>query len=324
MKKNAQFVSLIFAILIVSLFLSPAAAQAFWQETSPDQIQIGAMKGPTGMGLVQLMESDQYAFTLTGTSDEIVTGIVGGKLDAAAVPCNLVSVLFNKTEGKIKVAAVNTLGVLYILDSGDSIQTVQDLKGKTLYTTGKGTSPEFVLRHILKENKIDPDKDLTVEFKSESAEIAAMFGAGQEIIALLPQPFVTTVQLQNPDVRIALDMTAEWKSIHPDSQLITGCLIVRNDFAAENQPAFSELLSNYAKSVEFVNEDSEEAAALIEKHGILPKAALALKAIPYCNITLIRNAEMQGLVQDYLSVLFDAEPKSVGGALPDDSFYYKE
>ena len=322
--KKYSFKIIIGITSILLFFLMPGNGLAQDQATADGEVRIGAMKGPTGMGLVQLMEMDQYEFTLSGTSDEIVAGIVGGNLDVAAVPCNLASVLFNRTQGQVSVAAVNTLGVLYVLETGSTITSIEDLKEKTIYTTGKGTSPEFVLRYVLMENGIDPDTDLSIEFKSEATEIATMFATGQEMIALLPQPFVTTVSVQNPDARIALDMTAEWNKVSPESQLITGCVIVRNDFVEEDEKALGLLFDNYANSVDFVNENPDEASVLIEEYGIIPSAAIAKKAIPYSNITLIQGDEMQQLVNDYLSVLFSANPESVGGMLPDESFYYKK
>lgn len=312
-----SIVLFVFCLLLVLTTLVTAEAPA-------EKIRVGAMKGPTGMGLVNLMESDDYAFTLTGTSDEIVAGLVSGSLDIAAVPCNLAAVLNARTEGQVKVAAVNTLGVLYILDSGDSIASIADLKGKTLYTTGKGTTPDYVLRYLLTENGLDPDKDLQIEFKSEATEVASMFGAGDEIIALLPQPYVTIVTAKNPEVRIALDMTQEWEKVNPETGLITGCVVVRDEYANENADKVKSFFEVYQDSVKAVNEYPAAAAALIEKYGIIAKAAIAQKAIPMCNITLITGDEMQKLVEGYLTVLFAAEPKSVGGKMPDAAFYFKQ
>lgn len=311
--------------LVISLLVFLMVATSVFAQAAPGEpIRVGAMKGPTGMGLVGLMDSENYAFTLTGTSDEIVAGLVSGSLDIAAVPCNLASVLNARTEGEIKVVAVNTLGVLYVLELGDSVNSVADLKGKTLYTTGKGTTPEYVLRYILTENGLDPDNDVQIEFKSEAAEVAALFTAGTEMIALLPQPYVTTVMAQNPDVRVALDVTGEWQKVNPDTSLITGCVVLRDAYAKDNKDKVASFLQDYEASVKSVNEDPAAAASLIEKHGIIAKAAIAQKAIPLSNITLITGDEMQKLVEGYLTVLNAAEPKSIGGKLPDASFYYKE
>lgn len=194
-------------------------------------IKIGSLKGPTTMGMVKLMEDSEkgetennYTVSMTGTADEIVTSIVKGELDVAAVPCNLASVLYNKTEGQISVAAINTLGVMYVVENGNDIKSVEDLKGKTLYTTGKGTTPEYVLNYILSENGIDVTKDLTVEYKSEATEVATVLAENEDAIAMLPQPFVTTAQAKNSNLRIALDMTEEWNKVQGNSgsALVTG------------------------------------------------------------------------------------------------------
>lgn len=294
-------------------------------------IKIGSLKGPTTMGMVKLMnDSEQgttannYVVSMTGTADEIVKNIVKGDIDVATVPANLASVLYNKTQGGISIAAVNTLGVLYVVENGNAINSVEDLKGKTIYTTGKGTSPEYVLNYVLSENGINPKTDLTIEYKSESTEVAAILSEDENAIAMLPQPFVTTAQSKNKNLRVALDMTKEWEKIQGSqgSSLVTGVVIVRNEFLKNNKEAFNKYLKDYKKSTEYVNANVEDAAALIEKYDIVP-AAVAKKAIPLCNITYLDGDEMKTKVSGYLKVLFSQNPQSVGGKLPEDNFYYK-
>ncbi len=288
---------------------------------------IAALKGPTTMGMVKLMEdsnkdltANDYNVSIYGTADEIVTGLVNGSIDAAAIPANLSSVLYKKTEGQISVAAVNTLGVLYMVETGDAIKSVADLKGKTIYSTGKGTTPEYVLNYILAKNGLKAGTDVTVEYKSEATEVAAMLAGSDNAIALLPQPYVTVAQTKNPKIRVCLDLTAEWNNIS-DNQLITGVLVVRNDFLNEDIEAFDTFLDEYAASTEYVNAHPDEAAVWIDNYDIVPEA-VAVKAIPQCNITFLRGADMKAAVESYLKVLYEQEPSSVGGALPDENFYY--
>ena len=293
--------------------------------------RIASLKGPTTMGMVKLMTDAEaasakhdYQVNMYGTADEIVPQLVNGELDVALLPCNLASVLYKKMEGAVQVAAVNTLGVLYVVETGESVKTFADLKGKTILSTGKGTTPEYALNYLLKENGLDPTKDVTVEFKSESTEIAAMLAKSDNVIAVLPQPYVAVVQAQNTKVRIALSLTAEWGKVSTDSSMVTGVLVVRKAFAEENPVAFAEFLEEYKASTEYANTNVAETAVLVEKYGIVPKAAIAEKAIPLCNIVCIEGDEMKQAVSGYLQVLFDADPKSVGGALPDDGFYYEK
>lgn len=288
---------------------------------------IASLKGPTTMGMVKLMNDSEngltantYNVTIHGTADEIVTGIVSATVDAANVPANLSSVLSKKTDGAVSVAAVNTLGVLYVVETGDSISSVADLKGKTIYSTGKGTTPEYVLNYVLRQNGIDPETDVTVEYKSEATEVAAMLAEAADAVAVLPQPFVTVASTKNENIRICLDMTEEWNKVC-DTQLITGVVIGRNDFIDSNKDAFNTFLDEYSASVEYVNANVDEAAALIGGYDIVAEG-VAKKALPYCNITFLRDEEMKGAVSGYLNVLFEQDPTSVGGALPDDSFYY--
>ncbi len=291
-------------------------------------VNIASLKGPTTMGMVKLMQDNEdgvtqhnYNVTVYGTADEIVTGIVSGTVDVANVPANLSSVLYNKTNGGIKVAAVNTLGVLYMVETGEEIYSVADLKGKTIYSTGKGTTPEYVLNYILNKNGINPETDVTIEYKSEATEVAAILASSDNAIALLPQPFVSVAQLSNDKIRICLDMTSEWDKV-ADSPLITGVVIARNEYINNNTEQFNVFLHEYNASVSYVNENNDTAADLIDRYDIVKKAP-AMKALPYCNITFIRGAEMQTYIRSYLEILMEQNPSSVGGTLPDANFYYE-
>jgi NitT/TauT family transport system substrate-binding protein len=290
--------------------------------------RIGGLTGATSIGMVKLMEDaangaskNKYEFTITGSADELTPKLIQGELDIAAIPANLVSVLYNNTEGKIKMLAVNTLGVLYIVTKGADIGSVADLKGKTIYATAKGSVPEYVLRYILSSNGIDPDKDVVIEFKSEPSEVVALMASGEASVAMLPQPYVTVAAGQVEGLAVALDMTEEWNKLGNGSTLITGALAVRSEFAAQYPEQLAAFLEEYKASTEYVNANVEEAARLVEKYGIF-KAAVAAKAIPYCNITYIAGEDMKAPVSGYLKVLFDQNPKAVGGSLPGEDFYY--
>lgn len=299
-------------------------APASSPETAAEGLRIAGLKGPTTMGLVNLMDSVEganYNFTMYGAADEIVPLLVKGELDAAAVPANLAATLYQKTQGQVEVACVNTLGVLYILEKGDTIQSVADLKGQTIVTTGKGTTPEYVLRYVLSQNGLDPDKDVTIEYCSEATEALSQVQAGQATIAMLPQPFVTSALSQVEGLRVALDMNEEWEKV-AGSQLVTGVLVVRKDAVDADPEAFEEFLNGYAASVQAANTDLEGTAALCESYGIVAKAALAQKALPECNIVFERGKQMKTDLVNYFQVLYDADPTSVGGALPADDFYY--
>lgn len=292
------------------------------------EYNIAMLKGPTAIGFIKAWEDsdngdtlNQYHVTAYGTADEITAGLVKGEIDIAAVPCNLASVLYNKTEGQIKVAAINTLGVLYMISTSDSIKSVSDLKGKTIYTTGQGTTPEYTLNYILEKNGLTPGEDVTIEYKSESTEVAAAMSEAEDAIAMLPQPYVTTVLSQNENMKIVLDMTEEWEKVSEGSSLVTGVVVVRNDVIEENEKAFEQFMKDYSASAEYAVENVEETANLVEKHDIF-KAAVATKAIPYCNIKFVTGNEMKTSIESYLEVLHTANPQSVGGTMPADDFYY--
>ena len=303
---------------------SPAATEAPTAvPTEPITANISALKGPTGMGMAKLME-EGYQITLASAPDDVTAEIIKGSVDIAAVPVNLAAVLYKKTGGEIQIAAVNTLGVLHILENGTEINSISDLKGKTIYATGQGTTPEYALRYVLAQNGIDPDKDVTIEFLAEHAELAAKMVSGDVTIGLLPEPNVTSVLKGNENVRDAIDLSVEWdKAAGSEGKLTMGCIVVNKKFAQEHRDELNTFLAQYQTSVEFVNSQIDEAAELIAKHEIVPSVAVAKSAIPNCNITFIAGDEMQQAVSGFLKVLFDANPSSVGGELPDENFYYK-
>lgn len=316
------------AVSSASATAEPTAAPE--AEAPVTTFRIAGLKGPTTMGMVKLMSDAEagethqdYQVTMYGAADEVVPLLVKGDIDLAAIPANLVANLYNQTEGKVQVAAINTLGVLYVVTTGDDVKSVEDLKGKTVYSTGKGTTPEYVLNYILKENGIDPEKDLTVEYKSEATEVAAALQAADEgAIAVLPQPYVTAAQSQIEGLNVALNLTEEWNKVSTDSDLVTGVLVASTEFIKQNEAAFEEFLKDYQASIEWVNSNTADAAELVANYGIVAKAPLAQKALPACNITYVDGAEMKTKLSGYLQVLFDQNPKAVGGAMPGDDFYY--
>lgn len=295
-------------------------------------INLAALKGPTALGMLDLLERNEqdkaanhYEVTLAGAPDELVGKIISGELDIAAVPTNLAATLYQKTEGEVQLAALNTMGVLYLLETGDTIHSVADLKGKTVYATGQGATPEYALNLVLEKNGLTPGEDVTVIYKEEHAEIAPLLASGEAQIALLPQPFVTAVLNQNEKVRVALDLTEEWdKATNGESGLTMGCIVVRKEFAEQNKEAMNRFLDEYRQSVQTVNSEEglEHAAQLAEQYDIM-KAAVAKQAIPECNLVYKDGEEMKQTAQGFLQVLFEANPKSVGGALPDENFYYQ-
>lgn len=291
-------------------------------------IKIAALKGPTAIGMVKLMDDDKnkasandYEFTIAGTADEISAGLVKGDYDIAAIPCNLASILYNKTK-KIQVAGINTLGVLYIVETGNSINSVKDLKGKTIYTTGLGTTPQYALNYILKGNGIDPKKDVNIVYKSESTEVASILNKSNNAIAMLPQPYVSTVMMQNKKVHISLVVADEWEKLSKSkSTVVTGVVAVNKNFLKKNKEAFNSFMQEYTGSINYVNTYVAMASDMVEKYGLF-KSAPAKTAIPYCNITMITGDLMKFNVSGYLKEIYKQNPASVGGKLPDDKFYY--
>ena len=251
--------------------------------------------------------------------------LVKGELDIAAVPANLGSVLYNNTQGAVRVLAINTLGVLYIVERGDTVHSVADLKGRTLVTAGKGSTPEYALNYILRGNGLDPEQDVTIEFKSEHAECLAAMLQDESVVAMLPQPFATVAQTKAEDMRVALDLTAEWDALQADAEqpsaMITGVAVARADFIENNPEAVAQFMADYEASVKFVQENPADAAQLIGSFDIF-EAGPAEKALPFCNIVFIAGEEMRDKLSGYLGELFAQDPAAVGGAVPEEDFYF--
>ncbi len=292
-------------------------------------VHVTALKGPTAMGMVDFMDKSEkgeitdntYQFEIVSAVDEVTPKLVQGKTDIAAVPANLASVLYNNTNADVQVLAINTLGVIYIVESGDTISDISDLKGKTIYASGKGATPEYALNYILTQNNIDPETEVTIEWKSEHAECLSALMANENAIAMLPQPFVTTAQTKSEKIRVALDLTEEWEKLGVDSALLTGVVVARKEFVEQNPAAVQAFLEHYEISVNNVNKNIKDAATLIEKYDIVP-APVAVKAVPNCNIVFITGEEMKQKLSGYLKVLSEQNPKAIGGMLPADDFYY--
>ena len=311
------------------------------EQAASEHYAIAALKGPTAMGLVKLMhDTDEkaarlldssepyegvvgnlYTFTLAASADEVSPLLIKGELDMACVPANLAAVLYQKTGGDIVTLAVNTLGVLYIVENGNAVQSMADLAGKTIAASGKGSTPEYALRYLLRENGLDPDTDVTIDWKSEHSECVTALATGAATIAMLPQPFVTVAQNKLPGLRTALDLTEQWDALGNGSALLTGVIVARREVVEANPTAVDAFLKDYAGSVEWVNANTARAAELIGSYDIV-EAAVAEKALPYCNIVCITGGEMKDKLSGYLQVLAAADIASVGGALPEDDFYY--
>ena len=314
--KKALLVAVLAVFAIIPVFSNPSS-----------EVRIGVLKGPTGIGASYLLSQNEegktlnrYSVTVLAEATDMIAQVAAGQLDIAAIPTNAAASLYNKTSGGVRLVALNTAGVLYILEKGDTVKSVSDLKGRTIYAVGQGSNPEYVLRYILSGNGIDPDKDVEIVFL-DSAELTTRAATGDIDVCMLPVPAVTTVLIKNPDMRIALDMTEQWDALGTGSILTMGCVVVRSDFLKENALAVKLFLSDYEKSIEYVKANVKEAGELCAKYEIVPSAAVATKAIPDCNLIFISGDDIRPAIEGYLKVLFEANPKSIGGKMPGDDFY---
>lgn len=321
MKKNLM--KRIVAMITAAVMLFSLAAFAACSKKQDDtEIRIAALKGPTGMGMVKLADKQNYpnyTVSIEASPDALNPRIISGEVDVAAVPVNLASVLYNKLDGDISVLAVSTLGVLYVLEAGSEVNSVADLAGKTVYATGQGATPEYILNYLLDKNGVAGSVE--VNYVGEHAALATMLANGSAEIGMLPEPNVTSTLAGNDNLRIALNLTEEWNKVC-STELVQGVVIARKSFVNEHPEAIEQFLREYEKSSAFVNENIDEAAKLIVDAGILGNVEIAKKAIPNCNISFSKGEAMHKAVEGMLAVLFEANPKSIGGKLPDKDFYY--
>ena len=314
---------------------TPAADEFLPYQT----VHLGLLSGPTGMGAAKMLADNDatYAQVEAGTyeggtllryevtlgsdpANDIVPRLTNGELDIAAIPTNLAATLYNRTDGGIKLLALNTLGVLHILENGDTVNSLADLEGRTLYATGQGSNPEYVLNYLLEANGLDPAADVDIQWLA-SEELTARMASGDIDLCMLPVPAATTVMMQNSDVRDAIDLNDAWTESGAQGTFTMGCLVARTEWLEDNSELVPGILEEYAASIDYANSNPEEAAALIEQYGIVPKAAVAQAAIPQANMVCVTGEDMKGIA-DYYQVLFDADPTSIGGAIPGEDFYY--
>ena len=287
-------------------------------DDSDGKVDFFVLKGPTGIGAVNLFEGhDDYRLKVVDTPDLLTATVLRGEYDVAALPINLAATLYQKSEGELQIVALNTLSVLYIVDAGDTVHSLEDLEGKTIRATGQGSTPEYILSALLDA----ADINCTVEYVADGAALAATVVEGDGI-CLLPQPNVTSA-IVSSGARIAIDIAEEWAKYF-DTEIIQGCIVVRRDFAEKEPELLAQFLADYKASIESVNSVVDAAAALCEKHQIIPKAAIAKKAIPDCNIVYVDGDEMAERTAGFLEFLYEKNPASVGGKLPDESFYFKK
>lgn len=326
---------LLLATTLLSGCTAPASDTTAPSQSSPQTTaayedgvttRIATLKGPTTMGLVQLAKDTQtqphYQVDMYTSADEIVPLIVKGEADIALIPANLASILYGKTQGQISVINLNTLSVLDVLSGDSSIQSIADLKGKTVYATGKGAVPEYALQYVLEKNGLSTS-DVTIEFKSEPTEAVSALASNPTAVAVLPQPFATVaLTQQGTTIKTVMHLGEQWDNVSDNgSKLISGVTIVRTAFLQEHPSAVAKFLQDHATSVSYVNENPAQAATMIEEYGIV-KAAIAEKAIASCNLVSITGEEMKTALSGFLSSLFDMSPDAVGGTLPNEAFYF--
>ena len=315
-------ISVLLALLLVFSFALSAAASA---ADAKEPIRVITLNGTTGFGLAGLItaneagETDQaYSFTVETDASNVTAALVSGDCDIAALPTNAAAALYNKTEGEVQVIALNTLGVLYVVTDGSvEVKSFADLEGQTVYAPAQ--NPTFLFQALCDANNVNVTIDNSY---AQPAALNTAVTAGEVAVAVLPEPLLTSARIQNPELQVVLDLTEEWNKVFPADSLVQGCAVVRTEFAKEHPETVAAFLEDYAASVQLTKDDPAKAAQCIEAAGIFPKAAVAEKALPHCNICFITGEEMQEKLSAFYDILKGVAPQSIGGAVPGEDFYW--
>ena len=316
-------------ILVTTMLLALIFSFSACGKTEKTTINLSVLNGTTGFGMAELMEKDatgeadnDYNFKVETDATNIIAGLTAGTIDIAALPTNAAANVYNKTNGKVQVLAINTLGVLYLIQKDQNITSINDLNGKTIYAPAQ--NPTFITKYILDSNEINATIDSTTYSTPEALKNAVV--AGQVDLAILPQPVVTAAMAgakkANNNYTFALDLTEEWNKIPISQQLVQGCVVVRKEFAEANKDAVNKFLNEYEASINYLNNNPSDAAALIVKYGIFANQAVAETAIPKCNVTFMKGEEMKAAISSFITAMYNVAPASVGNKLPSADFYY--
>ena len=300
------------------------------EDTSPadfTEIRVAVLNGTTGFGIAPLYSDIQSGndhnmnakIDFYADATLVAPLVIGGSVDIAAVPTNLAATLYNKTKGAIEVLAVNTLGVLYLIENGETVKSLSDLAGKTVYLPGSGSNPEYILKTLLELSGLTDKVTLDYTYATPD-ELTAALASGKASLGVLPEPKVTAAMTKNASLKVAVDFSKEWKSL-TGTELVQGCIIARKEFIDAHPVAVDNFLKAYEGSVNTLNSDPEKAAAAVVAAGIAANENLVKNALPRCNVTYLVGDEMKNALNEFWGALYAQFPSSVGGALPDDGIF---
>ena len=329
-KSNGKFRKIVVLALVMLMAFAMLAGcgggDSDVPETVSEIVTVAALNGPTGMGMVQLMDmTDKYAVETYQSPTDVTAKLIKGEVDVAALPSNMASVLYNKTEGQVVAVSPIALGVLHILGNNVDITETSQLKGKTIVASGQGGTPEYVLQKVVEAAGLNLYEDVQVEWLANHAEVNAKLLSQEGTIAMIPEPFVSTALAAGKDgVAEVFDMNTLWKDA-TGQELPMGVLVATKAFVEEKGDDLKVLLNDLQSSVDFVNGSPAEAAQLIVEKGFIGKAEIAEAAIPNCHIVLYagdKASEGAEILKTFNETMFEMNPQAVGGSLPGYDLYY--
>jgi len=320
MKKN--LLVLLFAAITVVFLVSCSA------ETRPEQIKVVTPAGATAISIVKPMKDTQeiggtkVLYEVVPSTDLIVARLTAKEADFAIVPVNLAAQLYRK-QMPYSLTSVVTWGNLFIVSS-EELEGWDAMKGQDIYLMGKGLVPDIVFRTLLKENGLDPDKDVNLIYLSGATELAPNFISGKSRISMLPEPSLTTVKMKKSDTHVYLDLQEEWKkAFGTDAGYPQAGILVKNDLIKCNPGLVKQYLGILEEGMNWLNENPKDAGAYAEELNLDLPAAVVEKSIPGNNIQHKYISDVKDQLNDFYRVLFDFSPETVGGELPDNGLYYE-
>ena len=303
-------------------------------DVEPGEIRLAVLSGPTGIGAAKLLDNidnnpaslsyGNYRYAIYNDNSELVAGLTKGEIDIATMASNVAVNLYNKNDGAVTIIAAGTLGVLHILEGsgGTEISSIADLAGKTIWSAGQGANPEYILRHLLRQNGLEVGVDVEIVFEDASF-ISSKLLSGDIQYAMLPVPAATAaIAKGGGQVRAAIDVTEAWDKLQSGSQLIMTAVVARTEYLETYPDLVDHFLTDYEESINYVNNNLDAAAELVAGLGLAPNAAIAKQAIPQCHLAFLSGNEMRSALSGYYTTLYRIAPASVGGSLPDDGIYY--
>lgn len=288
-----------------------------------EKINVACFRAGSAVSLThaRATKEDACVITFSNSVDEITSLIKSGKADIAALPLNTAAQLYNKTNGGIKIMSITALNSLYLVEKGDIIKKLSDFKGKTVVTSGKGTVFDYYLLYVLKESGIDPETDITIRYLDTYDDVVAdAKGENSSGLCVVPCNYACEILYAEKGYDTVESFTNILK-LKTEMVFAAECLAVRTEYLEAHPDLVEEFLDFADMSATFITSSARAGLYLIDAK-LFADEEKALANVFNCNPVCIQGDELVTLASENLKFLYELDPDSVGGALPDENIYY--